>query len=206
VAEALARLSAGMDYEVVRVVDPRERWDIEATCAALGIRVVPLDQLSTLAQQRAADAFAVVASQGHYDEEALGAVLNAGVPYVGLVASRKRGATVRSLLAGSGVADVERMRSPAGLDLGARTPSEVALSILAEIVQLHGSAGLQVRDGEAPKGAAAVVVVVDPVCGMDVDPAAARHSAEVDGQVYYFCCASCRASFLENPQSYLSRP
>jgi xanthine dehydrogenase accessory factor len=235
VADAVARLSAGMDYDVVRVVDDREIGDIEAACTALGIKVVPLDQLSTLAQQRAADVFAVVASQGHYDEEALEALLKAGVSYVGLVASRKRGATVRSLLTGIGVPGTDRMRSPAGLDLGARTPSEVALSILAEIVQLCSAglqppdtlAGLQTRDAEAgldtreadsaglktgedeattsTPGTAAITAAVDPVCGMDVDPATARHTAEVGGQMYYFCCASCRASFLADPQPYLSR-
>ena len=84
-----------------------------------------------------ADLAAVVASQGHYDEEALEAILRCGVPYVGLVASRTRGAAVRTMLEKRGVPDVATIRNPAGLDLGARTPPEVALSILAEIVKAH---------------------------------------------------------------------
>ena len=85
------------------------------------------------------DLAAVVASQGHYDEEALEPILRCGVPYVGLVASRKRGGGRPRLLEERGVPGVATIRNPAGLDLGARTPPEVALSILAEIVQTRPS-------------------------------------------------------------------
>ena len=85
------------------------------------------------------DLAAVVASQGHYDEETLESILRFGVPYVGLVASRTRGAAVRAMLEERGVPGVATIRNPAGLDLGARTPHEVALSILAEIVQARPS-------------------------------------------------------------------
>jgi xanthine dehydrogenase accessory factor len=79
------------------------------------------------------DAAVVDASHGRDEEPALSAALDAGVPYVGLVASRKRGAAV---LASLTVSDDDRARvhTPAGLDIGARTPHEIALSILAEIV------------------------------------------------------------------------
>ena len=43
----------------------------------------------------------------------------------------------------------------------------------------------------------------DPVCGMDVDPATARHRAEHDGRTYYFCSAGCRAKFAADPVKYL---
>jgi len=81
----------------------------------------------------------VVASQGHYDEQALASILKCDVSYVGLVHRAKRGATVRALLEQNGVPRVADVRIPAGLDLGARTPAEVALSILAEIAQAHPS-------------------------------------------------------------------
>jgi xanthine dehydrogenase accessory factor len=79
------------------------------------------------------DAAVVVASHGRDEEHALGAALTAGVPYVGLVASRTRGAAVA---AGLDVSEDDRRRlhTPAGLDIGARTPEEIALAILAEIV------------------------------------------------------------------------
>jgi xanthine dehydrogenase accessory factor len=201
VADALARLARSMDYDVVRVVDAHERSDIESDSAALGITVAPLSDLARVARERSAEAAAVVASQGHYDEQALEAILKAGVPYVGLVASRKRGATVRSLLAASGVPGVAGVRSPAGLDIGARTAAEAALSILAEIVQTQ-AASPSCQQAPAP---APVASALDPVCGMTVNVATARHTADVDGVSYYFCCAGCRAKFLKDPGTYLVR-
>ena len=203
VADALARLARSMDYDVVRVVDAREQSDIEPGCAALEIKIVPLEELASVARERTAEAAAVVASQGHYDEQALEVILKAGVPYVGLVASRKRGATVRRLLETSGVPGVASVRSPAGLDLGARTAAEVALSILAEIVQAQASQAQQQTPAPVPPAATSAV---DPVCGMSVDIATARHTAEVEGALYYFCCANCRAKFLKDPQASLARP
>ena len=83
------------------------------------------------------DVAVVVAAHGRDEEEALEQALLSGVPYVGLVASHRRGAAVLEELRTRGAvadADVERIRTPAGLDIGARTAEEIALSILAEIV------------------------------------------------------------------------
>ena len=211
VAEWLTRLARSMDYDVVRVVDSREQRDIEQEAATLGVNVVALDALGAMLRESASGSpalSAVVVSQGHYDEDALEAILKCQVPYVGLVASRTRGATVRALLEERGVPGAATIRNPAGLDLGARTPPEVALSILAEIVQAHPS-GVRVV---APPAVAPVVAppaqvaAVDPVCGMSVTVASARHQADVDGVAYYFCCANCRAKFLKDPQAYLAHP
>src|SRR3954454_7014730 len=79
------------------------------------------------------DAAVIVASHGHDEDHALATALEAGVPYVALVASRKRGEAVVADLDVS-AADRARVHTPAGLDIGARTPAEIALSILAEIV------------------------------------------------------------------------
>jgi xanthine dehydrogenase accessory factor len=90
----------------------------------------------------------VVASHGRDEEPALAAALLEGVAYVGLVASPRRGAAVRAAL---DVPDAlkTRLRTPAGVDIHARTPPEIALSILAEIVQERRSGaprGTQVPD------------------------------------------------------------
>ena len=79
------------------------------------------------------DAAVVVASHGRDEERALVTALEAGIPYVGLVASRARGESVKDAL-DVGDEDRARVHTPAGLDIGARTPEEIALSILAEIV------------------------------------------------------------------------
>jgi xanthine dehydrogenase accessory factor len=213
VAESLARLACSMNYDVVRVVDGREQRDIEQEAATLGVTVVTLEAIEAILGDGgpgAADRAAVVVSQGHYDEEALESILKCGVPYVGLVASRTRGAAVRALLEERGVPGVAAIRNPAGLDLGARTPPEVALSILAEIVQAH-PAGTRVKL-TAPAAAipidapTSLASAVDPVCGMSVTIASARHTATIEGIAYYFCCANCRAKFLKAPQAYPARP
>jgi xanthine dehydrogenase accessory factor len=210
VADSLTRVARSMDYDVVRVVDGRERRDIET--ATPGVSVVELDTLEAWLLEGVnggGDLSAVVVSQGHYDEDALEPLLRFGVPYVGLVASRQRAAAVRAQLEDRGVTGAATIRNPAGLNLGARTPPEVALSILAEIVQLFPS-GVRATP-PAPATASSVAPrasesAVDPVCGMSVTMASARQKAELDDVTYYFCCANCRTKFLNDPQAYLARP
>ena len=208
VADALARLARSMDYDVARVVSRSEIADIERQAMALGVRLVSLDDFEHFLEEgraAGADWAAVVASQGHYDERVLESILKVGAVYVGLVASRKRGATVQTLLKEAGVHGVEMIRIPAGMDLGARTPQEVALSILAEIVRSRPS-GVPHKPAEEAAAALSAAPVetsaTDPVCGMQVKIARAEHTATVDGGDYYFCCAGCRARFLKDPSQF----
>jgi xanthine dehydrogenase accessory factor len=211
IAGALATVARTLGYRVIRVVDVREQADIESDAGAFGFTVVAIDTLDDLLSEQVSgpdDRAVVVASQGHYDEEAVAAALKRGVPYVGLVASRTRGETLKSYLEGQGVTHLETLRNPAGLDIGAQTPQEVALSILAEIVQAHSH---QVREeipftrAAAPKPAGAPAIAIDPVCHMEVEVASARYKADFDGVTYYFCCANCKTRFLKQPHDYLTR-
>jgi xanthine dehydrogenase accessory factor len=199
-AAALARLSRTMDYDVVRAVQSRERRDLEADAPVPGVTVVALDALPSVVDEgvsRGLEQAAVVASQGHYDEETLEILLTRPLLYIGLIASRRRGATITAYLKEKGISGVDAIRNPAGLDLGARTPVEVALSIMAEIVQIK-SARAPVH--AEPPGSAAIAV--DPVCGMDVDITDAQYTADVDGRTYYFCCPICQSHFVKNPQQF----
>jgi xanthine dehydrogenase accessory factor len=137
----------------------------------------------------------VVATQGHGDEDALESALAAVPAFVGLVASRRRGEAVLGYLADRGVPanQLERVRVPVGLDLGATTHREIAVAILAELVQLRASGALT-GDGERP-AAAAPATAVDPVCGMTVDVRPDAIRLERAGQTYYFCCVGCRGAF-----------
>ncbi|WP_419842147.1 XdhC family protein [Candidatus Poriferisodalis sp.] len=141
-----------------------------------------------------AQSILVVATQGHGDEEVLAAGLKAGPAYVGLVASDRRGHSIRARLAEQGFGDdqIETVRVPAGLDLGSTTHKEVAVSILAELVQLRAQGAFAVRI--APR-AAARPTAVDPVCGMTVEVDAAAASLELAEGTFYFCCAGCRTSY-----------
>jgi len=145
----------------------------------------------------AEDAALVVASHGRGEEPALTAALRLGVPYVGLIASRIRGAAV---LAALDVPDDQRARvhSPAGLDIGGRTAAEIALSVFAQIVQERRAA--ERLTAAAP--AAAPPSAVDPVCGMTVAPVDSSPHATVDGGTTWFCCEGCRTAFLADPARY----
>jgi xanthine dehydrogenase accessory factor len=134
----------------------------------------------------------VVAAHGTDEVATLRAALEAGVRYVGLVASRSRGAAVIEELRAEGVAEelLESVETPAGLDIGARTPAEVALSIVARIVELR-------RSGAEPAPAGTPVTAVDPVCGMTVVVGADTPFLEHDGGTVYFCSAGCRRTFEE---------
>ena len=208
VADALTRIALALDYDVVRIVDAHELRDLEPQAAALGFTLAPLDALEVVIRDAGGDAAAIVASQGHYDDRALEVILRSGAAYVGLVASRTRGATVLKGLQGDGVPNVGSIRSPAGIDLGARTAPEVALSILAEIVQSRPAHAMKSTTANhltpittpPPEPQSAI----DPVCHMHVQVASARHIADVAGTTYYFCCAECRRRFVEDPERFLA--
>jgi xanthine dehydrogenase accessory factor len=138
----------------------------------------------------------VVASHGRDEEPALSAALAGGVPYIGLVASRKRG---RAVLEALGDEAVHRVRSPAGLDIGARTAEEIALSILAEIVSIRPRPSGHVGSAEH---AAVVGEAVDPVCGMKVATVDTSLHLEHEGRTVWFCGSGCLRAFADNPDAF----
>ena len=144
-----------------------------------------------------AASFIVVATQGHYDEDALRAALVTPAAYVGLVASHKRAESVLGYLRDRGVSDQDlaRVHAPAGLDLGKVQPNEIAVAILAELVQLRASGALPTTTVEPTTRHEEI----DPVCGMTVDVADARHQTTFEGRTYYFCSAGCRKRFEADP-------
>lgn len=154
----------------------------------LGLAMVTGDEAPA-----AGDLALVVAAHGRDELDVLQAALEAGVPYVGLVASRKRGAAVRGQLRDLGVdtALLERIETPAGIDIGARSAAEIAVSILARLVE--------VRHGEsaAPALGARPETAVDPICGMTIVVGADTPSLIHAGQSIYFCCLGCKLTFEE---------
>jgi xanthine dehydrogenase accessory factor len=137
------------------------------------------------------DFAAVVATLGHGDEEAVHQALAAGCEYVGLVASRKRGTAVLDELRGAGVAGTERVRTPAGLDLGAHTHDEIALSIVAELVAVRRAPAVPSAPEAAAQGPREAV---DPVCGMTV--AVGPGTPTADGRA--FCGERCRDAWVRS--------
>jgi xanthine dehydrogenase accessory factor len=139
----------------------------------------------------------VVASMGTRDEDALADALVLHSDYVALVASARRASAVLATLRERGLSEAElaRVRSPAGLDLGPSTQEEIAVAILAELVAW--------RHAREPV-ASTVVEAVDPVCGMTVAVEGARVTTLHDGMTYYFCCDHCRARFEAEPARFVS--
>ena len=149
----------------------------------------------------------VVASLGRFDDPAILRAVAAGVPYIGLVASPKRGGAIVAALELT-PEDRARVHTPAGLDIGARTPHEVALSIFAEIISLPGShrpAAAHRGDEPGPAQASAAATAIDPVCGMTVATVEASLHLDDDGQVVWFCSEGCMSSYAHGGESARSR-
>jgi xanthine dehydrogenase accessory factor len=168
--------------------------------AHLGLNLVALEGSS--ADPSAGDLAIVVAAHGRNELHTLRRALEARVPYVGLVASIRRGAGVLAELRADGVPDeqLQLIDVPAGLDIGSRTPAEIALSILAKIVA--------VRRGKRPPTpehtdvleaasapAKAPPLAIDPICGMTVAAVPGTPSVVFDGETVFFCCEGCAAAF-----------
>jgi xanthine dehydrogenase accessory factor len=185
VAEALVALAGPLGFQVT-VMSPEASREQFASADEF------LDRIDFRSLPRG-ERFVVVASHGNYDEEGIRAALEeSDTDYVALVSSRKR---ADALVSGLGLSEEKRRRLkyPAGLDIGATTAEEIALSILAEMVQ---------RRRSRPRAAATALplapappVAKDPICGMTVDVQTARHVLERDGIRYYFCCSGCKEKF-----------
>jgi xanthine dehydrogenase accessory factor len=210
VARAVAQLGKAMGY-LIDIVDP------EAHPAELPHADRVFTELAA-AELRSGPpvAYAVVASMGEHDEDAVAAALVMRPAYLGVVASRKRFAILRQTLLDRGISAhaLDAIKSPAGIDLGGRQPEEVALSILAEIVQAKHAARVP---GElaapsmpsAPSALPALAIAltaIDPVCHMTVTVASARHTGTWDGRTWYFCNPRCKDKFLAEPVRYLAPP
>jgi xanthine dehydrogenase accessory factor len=152
----------------------------------------------------------IVATQGHGDEDMIERAVGLRPAYLGLVASRRRGEAVLGYLAERGVPQdqLDRVHAPAGLDLGRTTHEEMAVAILAELVQLRACGALDVpaprrEPGSVPRTELSLAEATDPVCGMTVMANAAGLPLELDEITYYFCCAGCHRSFEDNPDAYV---
>ncbi|UYP20965.1 XdhC family protein [Rhodococcus sp. Z13] len=154
-------------------------------------------------------AVVIVASHGGDEAGVIRAALDAGAGYIGLVASRVRGAAVLDEVDPT-TDERARIHTPAGLDIGARTAAEIGLSIVADVVRVARSGGLARPSGaggragtgghvEVPRPVdPAPGAAVDPVCGMTVTITESTPHLTVDGTTMWFCCPGCRQRYQKD--------
>ncbi len=212
VAQALAHLGKAMNYHIVAV-------DVDGSGAMEHADEV-VTQLSEIGEQIRPNTYTVIATHGNYDELAIETALRARPNYVGVVASRKRLTSIREYLTLQGFSedDLLPLKAPAGLDIGARRGDEIALSIMAEIVQRRREAeriDVALLQPQSPPVQAQPISIsldmlprreaIDPICGMSVDINTAKYMHEHDSEMYYFCCAGCKVKFAQEPAKYLAQ-
>jgi xanthine dehydrogenase accessory factor len=196
-ATTLVKMAAALGWRAVLLDDGAD----PSHHPAIGRVVTSLSELPDVAADDRT--FVVVATQGHYDEDALQAALATPAAYVGLVASARRAEATLGYLRDRGVSDaaIARVHAPAGLDLGHIATEEIAVAILADIVRARAAGELA---GSEVHSTAHVHEAVDPVCGMTVDVAGARYRTTYEGRTYYFCSAGCLQRFEESPAAFES--
>jgi xanthine dehydrogenase accessory factor len=147
--------------------------------------------------------FIVVSTQGECDEEALENALRTDANYVAFVASKVKATKVLQNLAERGVGPerLSQVKAPAGMNIGARSPEEIAVSILAEIVQLSHAKLINRETRATP--AVEQQAAKDPICGMIVNINTAIVKSEYGDKEFYFCCAGCKGKFDKQPDLYV---
>jgi xanthine dehydrogenase accessory factor len=232
---ALLIIGASPSAQALAALASRAGFDVSAACPGADRDMFPdalqvLDSLDVASLAGNAPAFVVVATQGKRDEGGLEAALATGSPYIAFIASERKAVKLRDYLKerGHDAQRVDAIVSPAGVEIGAVSYEEIALSVLAGLVKARrlegiGAAALQaetaggsacrgsktaqgetLRSAAAALTAAAPATAIDPVCGMSVDVANAEFRSEYQGQPYYFCCAGCQHSFDKSPEQYLN--
>jgi len=212
VAQLLCMFGSVLDYKVC-VADPQADQQRFPDADLL------MTDLELIREHIGRDSYVVIATMGTGDEEALEAVAPTNPKYVGLVASREKARGLFQYLRekGNPGEQLDRINCPAGLELGGETLPEIALSVMARITELRRSrsepadsvrrangGGLPVMSGR-PVEIDSSGESRDPVCGMTVAPASARHRTTFKGAAFFFCCARCKESFDHSPESYLKQ-
>jgi xanthine dehydrogenase accessory factor len=203
IAKALVKLGKVSGYRITAIANdakPDTFEGVDELITQLNFQQVKTNTYSSI----------VVATQGEDDEKALELALKQQHAYIGFVASKKKRTGVFEYLLQSGVeqSKIDEIKSPAGIDINAKKPEEVAISILAEIIQLKNNspaaAGFTQFD-ETRAEAGKPKFYINPVCGVPIDVNSPKHTIEYNGEKVYFCCDGCKIKFEQEPKKYIKK-
>lgn len=194
--DAIAAVATAVGWDAVIIDDgghPDDHERPELVRTSLDLNSLTIDSATAV----------VVATQGHYDDVALGAALGTDAGYIGLVASAKRADAMRDYLRTQGFddSDLVRINAPAGMDLGRIPNREIAAALMADLVARRAEGQLSADTAATPQDRPEEAT--DPVCGMTVLVADARYRSIHDDVDYYFCAAGCQQRFEAKPAAFV---
>jgi len=200
IAKSLAKVAKAIDYQVDVVMSSADKNVFPEVDNVIGIKDLDSNQIKS-------SAYIVVCTQGEGDAEALQKALAIGSSYLSFVASRKKANAIYREVRGMGASfdQLKTIKTPAGLDIGAKMPDEVAISILAEIIKHYRAADELVQANEEDKGEIILKnedFYINPVCNIPVQKSTAKHVINYKEKDYYFCCDGCKVSFEKEPDKY----
>jgi len=201
IAKSLAKVAKSIDYQVDVVMSIADKNAFPEVDSIIGIKDFDSSQISS-------SAYLVVCTQGEGDAEALHVALSIGSSYLSFVASRKKANAIYTEIRGMGATfdQLKTIKTPAGLDIGAKMPGEVAISILAEIIKHNSATPELVPSNEAQKGEITIKnedFYINPVCNIPVQKSTAKHVLAYKEEKVYFCCDGCKVSFEQSPEKYM---
>jgi xanthine dehydrogenase accessory factor len=201
IAKSLCEIGEAAGFRVTVISDIIENEMFPKATKCLTLKALP--------SQEFPNDFVVVCTQGEDDEGSLAAAIHTNPRYLGFVASTRKANSILMALKRQGMAheQLARVKTPAGLDIQAKTSEEVAISILAEIIQVKRKTEVGAEDkgllAGLPKKEMMEDLYINPVCKIPVSKSGAKHVLEYQNEKVYFCCDGCLASFEKDPAAYL---
>lgn len=214
IARKLSQLATAADFRVAVLAN-----SIDAQMFPSAHLV--LDQVDFSSFKNLNNTYIIVTTQGEEDDLSVRKALETSVKYVGFVASKKKAQDLKTYLKSEGLSEerIAQLRSPVGLDINAKLASEVAISILAEVIDhfRSGNASLNMPMCDATTTATTTTpdrtlaedkfaeeYYINPVCQVPVSKTNPKHVVEYQGEKVYFCCDGCKVSFEKNPAKYMN--
>jgi xanthine dehydrogenase accessory factor len=197
-AQSLSKLGKAVGY-AISVIAPEATRENFPDADSIGEEFIPSQM------KNASETYIVVATQGERDEEALEQALRTNARYISFIASHAKARKIIGFLATKGMPaeTLRRIKAPAGLQIGTSSSQEIAISILAEIIQMKKGGTVQAARQREPRLRPVSEVATDPVCGMTVDAGESNDTSEYAGKFFYFCCAGCKQTFDRQPERYV---